>query len=225
MTLLLLFTLLVSPFYEANFSSLPTRSISLFSNPSGIGIQSGAEYCFTYHPARIMTGISIGNLGFGMTKVDSIIYYEAGLAVKLPGAFSLGYAYQFCDTSNHIFGLVCRPNQYLSIGFKTTIGDRNHIFGGIGLRPFGEYLIISADLEYEGIDSIFNYYYGGIIQPVRGVKVNFHTDKDFNWNVGLELSLKKIKFAGAYSKLDKKFSGGIILSAQDYKTSLPITRT
>lgn len=216
----LFFMITTSPFYEANFSSLPMRSMSLFSNPAGIGIQPGAEYILTCHPARIMTGISVGNLGLGMTKMDSIAYYEAGLGVKLPGAFSLGYAYQFVSP-NHIFGLIARPSQYLSLGFRTTIGDRNHILAGIGLRPFREYLTLSADLEYEGIDSIFNYYYGGIIQPVQGVKLNFYTDKDLNWNAGLEFTLGKIKFAGVYSRIAKKFSGGIILSAQDYKTFLP----
>ena len=160
------------------------RSISVFSNPAGTGLQVGAEWVFTYHPDSIMAAVSLGNLGLGMTKNDSITYYEAGLGYKLPGAFSFGYAHQF-DTkdygiSKHILGVICRPNQYTSIGYKTTLGRRNHMFGGLSIRPFKEYLTLSFDLEYEGIDSIFTYYYGGIIEPYPGIKVNFHADEDFN---------------------------------------------
>ncbi len=58
------------------------------------------------------------------------------------------------------------------------------------------------------------------MQPVDGVKLNFHADQDFNWNAGLEISFGKIVLAGAYSKADEKFSGGVIISAQSYKTFL-----
>lgn len=221
MTLILIFVLSVNPFYEANFSSLPMRSVSVFSNPAGLGIQRGAEFLFTYHPDKILSTTSLANIGFGITKIDTLKYYEAGLGCKLPGAFSLGYAYQFGDTSNHIFGLIGHPSPYLSLGYKTTLSDRYHMFSGISIRPFKEYITISGDIEYEGIDSILNYYYGGVIQPLDGVKLNFHADKEFNWNTGIELSFGKIKLAGAYSSIDEKFSGGIIVSAQTYKTFIP----
>lgn len=210
-----------NPFYEANFTSLPIRSISVFSNPAGLGIQRGAESFFTYHPDITITGASMGNLGFGMTKIDSITYYEAGVGLKLPGAFSLGYAYQFdikdYGISSHIFGFICRPSSELSLGYKTTLGSRYHMFGGISIKPLKEFLTLSCDIEYEGINDILNYYYGVMIQPLDGVQLNCHADKEFNWNAGTELTFGKIKLAGKYSSMDKKFSGGIILSAQSYE--------
>ena len=222
MTSLLILLVSINPFYEANFSSLPLRSISVFSNPAGLGIQYGGEYFFTYHPDLIITGASMGYLGFGLTKEDTITYYEVGLGFKLPGAFSLGYAHQFdikdYGISSHIFGLICRPNQQVLLGYTTTIGDINHMFGGMSIKPFDEYITLSVELEYERIDSIFTYYYGGVLQPVEGLKINFHADEEFNWNAGLEVSLGKIKLAGEYSKADEKFSGGVILSAQSNKT-------
>jgi len=225
MAIILFCILSVSPFYEANFTALPIRSISIFSNPAGTGYQPGAEYFFTYHPDMIRTAVSLGNLGIGMTKIDSITYYEIGLGVRLPGVLSFGYAHQFdlkdYGISSHIIGFICRPNQYASLGYKTTLGERNHMFGGIGIRPYQEYVTLSFDLEYEGIDSIFTFYYGGMIQPIKGAKINIQADKDFNWNAGLELSSGNMKLAGAYSSIDKKFSGGIILSVQSYKTFLP----
>jgi hypothetical protein len=210
-----------NPFYEANFTSLPIRSISVFSNPAGLGIQRGAESFFTYHPDITITGASMGNLGFGMTKIDSITYYEAGVGLKLPGAFSLGYACQFdlkdYNISSHIFGFICRPSPELSLGYKTTLGSRYHMFGGISIKPLKEFLTLSCDIEYEGINDILNYYYGVMIQPLDGVQLNCHADKEFNWNAGTELTFGKIKLAGKYSSMDKKFSGGIILSAQSYE--------
>ena len=218
---ILFFALSANPFYEANFTSLPIRSISVFSNPAGLGIRRGAESFFAYHPGRLMNASSLGNLGLGITKTDSVTYYETGLGLKLPGAFALGYAYQFdiedYGVSSHIFGFICRPSPELSLGYKTTLGSRYHMFGGISIKPLKEFLTLSCDIEYEGIDSIFNYYYGAMIQPLDGLQLNFYADKEFNWNTGTELTFGKIKLAGAYSSMDKKFSGGIILSAQSFK--------
>jgi hypothetical protein len=218
---ILFFVLSANPFYEANFTSLPIRSISVFSNPAGLGIQRGAESFFTYHPDRLMNASSLGNLGLGITRMDSITYYEIGLGLKLPGAFSLGYAYQFdikdYGISSHIFGFICRPSPKLSLGYKTTLGSKCHMFGGISIKPLKKFLTLSCDIEYEGIDSIFNYYYGAMIQPLDGVQLNFYADKEFNWNTGTELTFGKIKVAGKYSNMDKKFSGGIIVSAQNFK--------
>jgi protease-4 len=225
MTSILIFILSINPFYDANFTSLPIRSISVFSNPAGTGIQPGAEFFFTYHPDITRTAMSLGNLGLGMTKIDGITYYEVSLGFDLPGAFSLGYARQFditdYDISSHIIGVICRPNQYTSLGYKTTIGERNHMFGGISIRPYKEYITLSFDLEYEGVDSILTYYYGGTIQPVDGIGLSFRANEDFDWNAGLEISWGYIKLAGAYSSLDEKISGGIIISAQSHKTFLP----
>lgn len=82
---ILIFVLSVNPFYEANFTSLPMRSISIFSNPAGLGIQRGAESYVTCHPDRLMNASSLGNFGLGITKIDSVTYYETGLGLKLPG--------------------------------------------------------------------------------------------------------------------------------------------
>ena len=220
MILILICALSMNPFYDANFSSLPMRSVSVFSNPGGLGINTGGEALFTYHPDKIMAALLLNSIGAGMIKIDTIQYYEVSVGYKLPGAISLGYAYQFGDTSSNVLGFVCHVSHNFSLGYRTTIADKKHMFGGISIKPFQEYLILSGDIEYEGIDSVFNYYYGAIMQPVDGVKMNFHADQDFNWNAGLEISFGKIVLAGAYSKADEKFSGGVIISAQPYKTFL-----
>lgn len=220
MILILICLLSVNPFYNANFSSLPMHSVSVFSNPGGLGINTGAEALFTYHPDKIMAALFLNSMGAGIIKIDTIQYYEVSAGYKLPGAISMGYAYQFGDTSSNVIGFVCHVSQKFSLGYRTTIADKKHMFGGISIKPFQEYLVLSGDIEYEGIDSVFNYYYGAIIQPIDGVKMNFHTDQDFNWNAGLEVSFGKIVLAGAYSKADEKFSGGVIISAQSYKTFL-----
>ncbi len=222
MAFILTCVLSINPFYEAHFSSVPLRSVSVFSNPGGLGIRPGAELLFAYHPDTLMPALTLGNLGFGMMKIDSIEYYEIGTGYKLPGAFSIGYAHQFGDTSNHVFGLIARSNPRFSLGYRTTLGNRYHMVGGISLRPFEEYLLLSGDIEYEGVDSILDYSYGAMIQPLDGIKVYFfanHMDDKFRWNAGLELSFGKIKLAGAYSNADEnKFGIGIILSAQPYRT-------
>ncbi len=226
MILILICMLSTNPFYESNFSSVPLRSVSIFSNPAGLGIQPGAELLFTYHPDTLMPALTLGNLGLGMKRVDSLKYFEIGTGYKLPGVFSIGYAHQCGDTSNHVFGVIARSSPRFSLGYKTSVGNRYHMVGGISLRPFEEYITLSGDIEYEGVDSILNFYYGAMIQPLDGLKLNFHAghiDEEFNWNAGLEFSFGKIKLAGAFSSSDEKFRAGLILSAQPYRTFIPKT--
>jgi hypothetical protein len=166
--------------------------------------------------------LTLGNLGFGMMKIDTIEYYEIATGYRLPGAFSVGYAHQFGEASYHIFGLIARSSPRFSLGYRTTLGERYHMIGGASLRPFEQYLTISGDIEYEGIDSILDYSYGAMLQPIDGIKLSVlahHVDDKVRWNAGLELSFGKIKLAGAYSHADeKKLRIGIILSAQPYST-------
>ncbi len=224
---LVLIVLAVQPFYEGNFSSLPIRSVSVFSNPAGLGFRPGSELLFVYHPDVYMPALTAANLGLGMMEVDSIRYYEIGGGYKLPGVFSIGYAYQWGDTSSHVLGVIGRFNKNISIGYRTTLGGTNHMFGGISVRPYEELVTLSADVEYEGRDSILNFYLGAMLQPITGVKLNFHTAhndsdfSDFDWNTGLELSFGRFKLAGEYTSSDKKFSAGIIVSAQRYETFVP----
>ena len=216
-TILFLF-LNISPFYKADFLSQLGRSISIFSNPAGLGIQPGAELFFTYHhqPKTLTSGLELGNVGFGIKKIDSLLYFEVGVGYKLPGAVSFGYSYQFADTSNHIFGLLCRPSASFSIGCRTTLGEKKVMRGGFGIKPFIKYLTLCFDLEYEGIEDTLCYFYGGILGPMQGVRLQFYTDDDFNWHAGVELSSERINLAGSYSSVNKKLSGGVIFSAQRY---------
>lgn len=223
----LILLLAIHPFYDANFSALPIRSVSVFSNPAGLGLQPGSELIFTYQPDPnvFMPAITASHIGFGLMKIDSIVNFEVGAGYKLPGAFAIGYAYQWGDTSTtHVLGLIGRINKYLSLGYRTTVGSTMRMRGGVALRPHERYLTLSADIEYEGIDSVFNIYYGGVVQPVSGAKLNFHVahiDTEFHWNTGLELSFGRIKVAGAYSSRDEKFSAGIIFSREPYPTFVP----
>jgi hypothetical protein len=141
--------------------------------------------------------------------------YEAGAGLRLPGAFSVGYAYGFGDTSVHVLGVICRLSDYVTLGYKTTIGNVNHMFGGLSIMPFGQYVKIGGDIEYEGNEDILAYYLGTIVEPVAGFKLNFFTDGEWNWHAGIEFGIPKFRLAGLYSRQDRKLSGGIVLSAQD----------
>lgn len=222
--ILAIFVFVVSPFYESNFTPLPIRSLSMFSNPSGLGIQTGAEAFVTYspEPTTIMAGACASNFGFGMIRVDTFTLYEAAIGYRLPGAFTLGYAYEFGDSSGHIFGLECRPSEKLALGYTLTLGTKKHMYGGIGIMPFMDYIVLNFEIEYEGIDSIFTFYFGGRLQPVRGISAYFLANKDLHWNAGLELSLGYLKLAGMYSHDEEKFCGGVLISAQKYDTVIDL---
>jgi hypothetical protein len=211
------------PFYEANFTPLPIRSISVLSNPAGLGIQTGAEGFITYDRDTevIKGGACASNLGFGMIKNDTVTNYEIAVGYKLPGAFSLGYAYEFGDTSNHILGVQCRASDKLALGFKTTLGKTKYMYAGVGIMPYQEYLFLNFEVEYEGIIDTFTYYFGARIQPYKGISACFMSDEDLNWHAGIELSLGYAKIAGLYSHEDSKLSAGILISAQKHQSLMP----
>jgi len=204
----------VSPFYDAIFSSLPMRSQSIFSNPAGIGVEPGSELMFNYHPDMIKTGVSFSSLGLGMIKIDSITRYEADIGIKLPGAFAFGYAYQFHDTSNHILGIICRPSQTISLGYRINLGEIKHMTGGISIWPYADYVTLSADVDYEAVEDTINYYFGGAIHTVQGSQIFFCTDWDFNWHAGLDVVLRNFTLAGAYTRAENKLSAGLIIGTQ-----------
>jgi hypothetical protein len=220
MLILAIVSLFINPFYDANFTPLPARSISLFSNPSGLGINTGAEAFATYHfDTEIITaGASARNLGFGFRKADTLHFYQIAAGYRLPGAFSLGYAYEFGDTSIHLLGVECRPSPQLSLGYKTTLGHTKHMFGGISIMPYREYVTLSFEMEYEGIEDTLTFYYGARIIPYKGISACFMADKEFNWHAGIELALGYTKITGMYSYEEEKFSAGLIISAQRYET-------
>jgi hypothetical protein len=207
-----------NPFYESNFTTLPIRSISVFSNPAGLGIWTGAEAFFTYNldTETFKAGACAGNLGFGVTKQDTITNYQIAVGYKLPGAFSLGYAYDFGDTSVHSIGIQCRASEKLSLGYKMNFGRTKYINAGIGIMPYLEYLVLNFEMQYEGIADSFTYYFGGRIQPYQGISACFMSDKDFNWHAGVEISLGYMKLTGLYTYEVKKFSAGVLISAQKY---------
>ncbi len=216
--MLLLFILSISPFNEANFVALPYRSVSVLSNPAGIGKSPGAEAFLAYRSDSVTCGITIGNIGGGFLRVDSNMIYEISTGFKLPGVFSIGYARQFGDSSENIFGLECDMSQYFVLGYKTTLGRKKYMNAGAGLMMLGSALIVTGEMNYEGIDDYNDYRFGFLFAPTKGVTLNFVSDLDWHWHSGVVLAGPRIKLAFLYShKVANKFSVGLLLSAQSYQ--------
>uniref|UniRef100_A0A7C4TCJ8 Type IX secretion system membrane protein PorP/SprF n=1 Tax=candidate division WOR-3 bacterium TaxID=2052148 RepID=A0A7C4TCJ8_UNCW3 len=211
---LIVFLLQISPFNQANFVALPVRSLSIFTNPAGLGINQGGEIFFTYLPKRFTGGVAIGNLGFGILR-DTLVTYELGAGVKLPGAFALGFARQSGDTTESILGILCRPNNYLIGGFKTNLEERKYLSFGMGISLLN-YLILAGQMDYEGIAPVYNYHLGIILMSLEGVNLNFLFNKDSSWGIGIELYTSKLKLAGLYFSENRKFIFGIMISAQNF---------
>ncbi|MGB9720345.1 MAG: hypothetical protein ACPL28_02545 [bacterium] len=213
---ILLFFFSINPFNEANFVPLPFRSISVLSNPAGIGIGRGAELFFAYSSKSLSSGMTLGNLGFGVSRRDTNTIYELGAGIKFPGAFSVGYARQFGDTTENIIGLICAIGRYLNFGCTSTLGTKKYVHGGAGIKIGGGILTLAGELVYEGIDDSTDYLFGFTISPTYGIKVNFLSDSDWHWNAGLNLGTSKLRLGVIYSRQDKKLTGGIIISAQSF---------
>jgi hypothetical protein len=221
MILFMVMFISTNAFYDAHFSSLPARATGFFSNPAGLGRQPGSEILFVYEEDYLLGAALLGYGGMGVIKADTTYRYEAGIGYRLPGAFSFGYAYQFGDTSLHVVGVIGALSPRLTVGYKTTWGERKHMFYGISLTPFERYLTLVGDIEYEGIGDILNYYYGAVLQPQGGLGLSFSADQDFNWRAGLMVSLGYLKIAGLYIDESSQFSVGVLVSAQSYESIIP----
>ncbi|HEX7319056.1 MAG TPA: hypothetical protein VF399_01715 [bacterium] len=205
-----------SPFYDANFTSLAHGSASVFANPAGIGLQSGPEFMGEFHIDTLRAGISLRGLGIGVVKLDSVIHYEVDVGIKLPGAFALGYSYLFKDTSSNTVGVICAPSQTLMLGYKTNLGgERKVMTSGLTIKPYQEFMFLSLDVSYEGVQDTFWYYFGGALRATQKFQAYFCTDVDFNWHAGLDIVLDRIRLAGAYTSAAKKFCAGVVLYAFD----------
>lgn len=204
-----------SPFYDANFTSLTHGSMSVFANPAGIGIQSGPEFMGEFHIDTLRAGISLRSLGIGVVKFDSAIHCEVDVGIKLPGAFALGYSYLFKDTSSNTIGIICAPSQTMALGYKTNLGERKVMTGGLTIKPYQEFMYLSCDVSYEGIQDTFWYYFGGALRTAQGSQAYFCTDIDMNWHAGLDIVLDRIRLAGAYTSAAKRFCAGIVLYASN----------
>lgn len=224
MILLMVMFISNSAFHDAHFSSLPSRASALFSNPAGLGRYPGSEALFAYDPDHLTGGVLLGYGGVGVRKTDTTYRYETGVGYRLPGAFSFGYAYQFGDTSLHRIGVIGTISPKLTIGYTTTLGERMHMYYGISVMPFQRYLTVLGDIEYEGIDSILNYYYGAVLQPRPGLGLYIGADQDLAWRAGIAVSFGYVNIAGLYVDEDEKFSAGVLLSAQSYESIIPETR-
>ncbi|MEO0135983.1 MAG: hypothetical protein ABIL40_04145 [candidate division WOR-3 bacterium] len=206
----------VSPFNEANFVSLPRRSISVLHNPAGIGINTGVEMFVTFHSTEKNAGLVLGNLGCGIVHTDAGDIYELGTGIKLPGAFAIGFAREFGDTTENIIGVICLLNRYLGLGLKTNLARKKYVHCSANAKLFADILTLAGGVIYEGIENSRDYRWGIIVAPQYGVKINLFTDIKSEWHAGCELGTSKLKLSGIYSYPLKKFSFGLILSAQDY---------
>jgi hypothetical protein len=191
--------------------------MAIFENPAGLGYFPVFENMVVMHRDSIVNGMCLKGIGLGILKHDPSLIAEAGLGYKLPGAFSLGYAYQFSIKGNrnnvHYLGIACRPNNELALGFKMTVARTKIIQGGASIMPVGDYLILSADFEYEGIAQRLGFYCGGMFRLGEYFNLNFHSDNKFNWAAGLGIGYSNFRVAAAYTR-DRKFGIGLIVTEE-----------
>jgi len=212
---ILLFLFSLNPFFEGNFTSYAQSSTAIFENPAGLGSTPIFENLTALHRDTIINGLCLRGIGLGILKDNSTWTAEAGLGYKLPGAFSLGYAYQFSLKGTrkniHYLGLGCRPNNELALGFKMTVARTKILHGGASIMPVGDYLLLSVDFEYEGIAKSFSYYGGGMFRLGEYFNLNFHSDNKFNWAAGLGFGYSNFLIAATYT-YDREFGIGLIVT-------------
>lgn len=147
---------------------------------------------------------AVPNFGFTMYNQSLDKYHITDFKLSAGvgnNSFSAGFGYGW-STGNvtyfnradvFSFGLIARPNKYVSLGFVgnlPTNGEREGIID-IALRPFGNQFItlfgdyvLSRDMEQEET----NYSFGAVIEPIDGFRIAGRYFENKSINIGAELS-------------------------------------
>lgn len=161
---------------------------------------------------------AVPNFGFTMYNHSLDKYHITDFKLSAGignNSFSAGFGYGW-STGNVIyfnradvftFGLIARPNKYVSLGFVgnlPTNGEREGIID-LALRPFGNQLVtlfgdyvLSRDMEPEET----NYSFGVVIEPIDGFRIVGRYFENKSINIGAELSFGNFGISSV-SHLDK----------------------
>lgn len=193
----------------------PGRITSLYNNPAGLGTHSGFSfnYSHSHHPeifsknksfSAALDGFAFGIEYLGEGLPYNFRRYNIGIGDNIKDRIFWGVAYRWVrdggdgpgDFHQWEFGLLFRPNSFLSIGLRgedlnkpqTVHGELKPLYsGGISLRPFGERITLGGQMtlregdDFDDAISTVNIEY----RPFAGISLGFdyNTEEEYGFSL------------------------------------------
>lgn len=210
--------------------ALVDDSSALGVNPGGVGAKDLFELYFSkslnpnnsgqFSAYAGIPNLSIGYQQFQASFLGELRRFSVGWSYPVQDYLSLGLAYHLtqdlanADTNLHSFdlGLQFRPVRFLSMGFTArnlnapllqTRQIRRSYLAGLGIRPFGEKITLTADAQWDEGDNVTDIsgLFGFESEPVDGLLLRGSVDLKGQFLLGLGLQFNHINL-GYYHSLN-----------------------
>ncbi len=169
-------------------------SLSIYNNPSCLGINKGIELTFIQNEKTIL--FSFYNWGVGLNFSDGLNVYTSSLLLST-GFFGLGLG-KTKDAST-IFGTYIRPVKKINFGMNLQFMNDNSLLSDIGLsiQPFIENIKLTGAFNIRWPDRFEFSFIEGIYEPTDGFEIKGIYDfKDKKISAGLTVALNRLKISG-----------------------------
>ena len=154
--LLILFNTIFSYYGPGLSITESDNTDALFFNPAGLAIDHGMQFDFfgdaNNNFNNFYSSFKIKNFGLSYKNIDGESGFRIGMAQKIHKNLYYGYVW---DNKNLIdVGLLYRPFNFISLGWKSTLPDNfsdfiTHDFG-IGFKPLGsKFLTLGIDQSFD----------------------------------------------------------------------------
>lgn len=197
-------------FFEGLSVSTAQRSDAILTNPAGLGFSPGIEFTYTGDASnKHNLMLAMGNMGLFYSVQNDVKRYGIAQGIKLNRCMYGGFSYHLDDSKELNLGLLVRPFDFLSFGYRfTKLKDESFNVFGLGLRPVGEYITIFGDVLLTK-DSINNYVVGGVLEPVKGLKIYGFYNKDKEYHLGVDFAIDFLRWGASGNEDVQNYSFSI----------------
>lgn len=171
----------------------PFGASSLLLNPAAMADQEGAQAFLGLNAQGGELLLTTPGIALGYQRLGAQDIYHLASAYSFRSGFSLGAAYR-SNSGLELSGLY-RPFDFLSVGLTSTVLNPNIRFG-IGLRPIGDRLTLTADTSYANGQFSNSGLFGAEWEPTDGLFLRGSVDTSGIFGIGV--GVRTPHFGGGY---------------------------
>lgn len=169
-------------------------SLSIYNNPSCLGINKGIEFSYIQNEKTIL--FSFFNWGIGLNFSDGLKAYTSSLLLST-GFFGLGLGKT--KDASPILGVYIKPIENVNFGMNLKLINDNSLCSDIGLsvQPLFENITLTAVGNIRWTDRFELNFIEGIYEPFDGFGIKGIYDfTDKKISAGLTIALNRVKISG-----------------------------
>lgn len=171
----------------------PFGASSLLLNPAAMATKEGAQAFLGFNAQGGELLLTTPGIALGYQRIGLQDVYHLASAYNFKSGFSLGAAYR-SNGGVELSGLY-RPFDFLSVGLTSTLVNPTIRFG-IGVRPLGDRLTLTADTSYANGQYSNSGLFGAEWEPTDGLFLRGTLDTSGIFGIGV--GVRTPHFGGGY---------------------------